>query len=80
MTREHSDIRPNIPTTMWLGDTPCVPSAADPAACLKADCSNRPAAPATHHQHAAGIRYLNQLANLVASISVSDQPLRLQSP
>lgn len=81
----HSDnAESNTPTTIWLDDTPCVPSAAgDPAPRRDADCSAQSAAPEMHRQHAAGIPRLDQLADIVAPhapAGVSDQPPQLQSP
>jgi hypothetical protein len=85
MTLAHSDSgRPNMPTTMSLGDTPRVFSAAaDPAARLKRDRSTRPAGPDLHRRRAAGIRRLDHLANIIARhtpIGVLDQPPQPQSP
>ena len=82
MMRGRSDnTGPNISTTMWLGDAPLVsPATIEPAQCRKA---RRTAALAPHHQHVAGIRRLDQLANIVipnALIGVSDQPPQPQSP
>jgi hypothetical protein len=81
MTLAHShSAGPKTPTTLWLGHSPLVPSVtANPAACLKLDCSIR----INSHQNAAGIRRLDQIANILAQhvpIGVSDQPSQLKSP
>lgn len=67
----------SVPTTMWLGKAPLVSMAGvDRAEYSKAHLVT--AAPTD--QHAAGIRCLDQIANLLEPIGVSDQLLQPQSP